>query len=467
MSEPKFCYRHPTRIAKRKCFQCTRPLCPECQQKLDHHLFCSDLCHKNYMTGITVVKPRPILRYSLYGGLFLLFSGLVYFGLLADAFYSGGDHAAQTSVARMIPSLPLENTAEKPSTPDSVSITRPINGMKSASQKVEVDGKAPANAVVAVYLNGSLVESTVAREGNYHFPGVLLTKHANVLQTRYYSDNGSSNFSPAIMVLYQDPIQEGDSSDWRFFQNSADNISRGNLGRKEIVFTFDGGSDSNSCDSILKTLKQYNIRSTVFLTGEFIEKYPEMARRIGAEHEVGNHTFNHEHLTTFATNSAQKTAPNMTREELQSQLRKTEELYFNATGKRMASLWRAPFGEHNLEIRKWAAELGYTHVAWTSNPKNRQNLDSLDWVPNQSYPGYFPAMLIKDRILSFGQNEPEQANGGIILMHLGTERADNDRVDQWLPEIIKTFRSRGYTFITASELVDHLDLLPNSMAEKR
>lgn len=465
MSEPKFCYQHPTRIAKRKCFQCTRPLCPECQRKLDHHLFCSDTCHKDYMRGLAIAAPRkPYVRYAVYGSLFVLFSGLVYFGLLADAFYSGGDKTSQASLGKIAPSLPVE-TAPETRDPDSVTITRPINGMKSPSQTVEVEGKAPAGAVVAAYLNGSLVESTVARDGNYSFPGVLLTKHANVLQTRYYTENGSSNFSPAIMVLYQDPIQEGDSGDFRFFQNSADNVARGNINRKELVLTFDGGSEANSCESILKTLKQYNIRSTMFLTGEFIEQNPELTRRIAAEHEVGNHTYSHEHLTTFAKNSSQKTAPEMTREELQMELRKTDELFFNATGKRMAPLWRAPFGEHNLEIRKWAAELGYTHVAWTANPKNHQNLDSLDWVPNQSYPGYFPALLIKDRILTFGQNEPEQANGGIVLMHLGTQRTDKDRVDQWLPEIIKTFKSRGYSFITASTLVDHMDLLP-SMAAK-
>jgi hypothetical protein len=105
-------------------------------------------------------------------------------------------------------------------------------------------------------------------------------------------------------------------------------------------------------------------------------------------------------------------------------------------------------------------------VAWTSDPKTRQNMDSLDWVPNSSYSGYFPAMLIKDRILSFGHNEPAQANGAIVLMHLGTERAPDDRVDKWLPEIIQTFRNRGYEFITASKLIDRQDLLPNIAAAK-
>jgi hypothetical protein len=76
-------------------------------------------------------------------------------------------------------------------------------------------------------------------------------------------------------------------------------------------------------------------------------------------------------------------------------------------------------------------------------------------------------MLIKDRILSFGHNETAQTNGAIVLMHLGTERAAADRVDQWLPEIIQTFRQRGYDLITASELIDRQDLLPNVAAVRK
>jgi DNA-binding winged helix-turn-helix (wHTH) protein len=49
-------------------------------------------------------------------------------------------------------------------------------------------------------------------------------------------------------------------------------------------------------------------------------------------------------------------------------------------------------------------------------------------------------------------------------MHLGSQRDPGDRLDKWLPEIIETFRQRGYKFITASELIDHRDLLPNVVA---
>jgi peptidoglycan/xylan/chitin deacetylase (PgdA/CDA1 family) len=464
MSEARFCYRHPTSLARRKCFGCGRPLCPECQLKLDHHLFCGELCNKNYLRDLAAQRPRRFRHYALYSSIAVLLGTFIYFGLLADAFYSGGDQKNRPSLNEIAPSLPVE-TASAPRRAEGINITRPLNGMKSASQTVEVEGKAPANAVVAMYLNGSLVESTVARNSTYTFPRVLLTKHANVLQTRYYSDDGSSNSSSAIMVFYQDEIHSA-GGDWKFFQNSSDNISRGNLSRKEIVLTFDGGSESNAAERILDTLKKYHIKATIFLTGEFIENHPDVTKRIAAEQEVGNHTYSHEHMTTYSENYTQQTAPQMTRDELQKELRKTEEAFTQVTGSRMAPLWRAPYGEHNLEIRRWAAEMGYTHVAWTVDPKDHQTMDSLDWVPDANTAGYFPAILIKDRLLSFGQNESEQANGSIVLMHLGTERKAGDEVDAWLPEIIKTFRQRGYEFIRASELIDHQDLLPTTATAK-
>jgi len=465
MPEPKFCFNHPTRIAKRKCFECGRALCPECQRKLDHHLFCGDLCHKTYLARIASKTTPRYARYALYAGSLVMVGGLIYFALFADAFYNGEEQPAQPSFAQIAPSLPVQLDST-PRTENTIIITRPVNGMKSASQTIEVEGKAPENALVALYLNGSLIESAVARGAVYRFPQVMLTKHANVLQTRFYVESGSSNASSAIMVFYKNEIP-ATAGDWKFFQNSSDNIARGNLSRREIVLTFDGGSEANSCENILNQLKQYNVRSTMFLTGEFIEKFPDLTRRIAREHEVGNHTYSHQHLTTYAQDSRQQTADHLTREELQSQLRKTEEIFYQTAGAKMLPVWRAPYGEHNLEIRRWAAELGYTHVAWTANPKTRQNMDSLDWVPNSNTPGYFPAMFIKERLLSFGQNEPEQANGAIVLMHLGSQRPAGDRLDPYLPEIVKTFRQRGYRFITATKLIDNQDLLPEVIALKR
>ena len=109
MNEPKFCYKHPARIARRRCFECGRALCPDCQISLDHHLFCGDLCHQSYLQkNATPKTSRPFFLYAGYAAIVLFVGGFIYFGLLADAFYSGGNEKQQDKLSGMSPSLPVD-----------------------------------------------------------------------------------------------------------------------------------------------------------------------------------------------------------------------------------------------------------------------------------------------------------------------------------------------------------------------
>ncbi len=435
MANTRFCYKDATHIARRTCFQCAKAICTSCQIKIDHHLFCGKSCHEEYLKAIAAKTGKGYKRYAVYATLILLLGGFLYFALLADAFYSGGNRDVKPNSAQIALSLPVD-MAEQPA--EEIRIHHPVNGMMSPSQAIQVDGPAPHNSVVALYLNGTMMDNTAVRGGYYRFPSVRLTKHVNVIQTRFYAENGSSDSSTAVMVLYENALRAGDNK-WDFFQNSSNNISRGNLKRKELAMTFNGGSEADSCAGILKTLEKADVRSTIFLSAEFIEKFPDFTRQAASRHEVGN--------------AQQQAVSEMTRADFQNQLRRTKNLFQQVTGKQMARLWRVSDAQNIAELREWAMELGYVHVAWTVDQKTGQNMDSLDSVSNTNSPGYFPALLIKDRLLSFGQNEPEQANGSILLMHLGSERNANDRLDPWIPEMIKTFRHRGYRFVTAGELL--------------
>jgi peptidoglycan/xylan/chitin deacetylase (PgdA/CDA1 family) len=172
---------------------------------------------------------------------------------------------------------------------------------------------------------------------------------------------------------------------------------------------------------------------------------------IGDGHEIGNHTFSHPHLTTFAFNRRQDTLPKITREFIQDELRQVARLFEEMTGVPLSPYWRAPYGEHNPEIRRWAAEIGYLHVGWTRNLEAGEDLDSRDWVADPRSPMYYRAQEVRDRILNFGNGTAAQANGGIVLLHLGTQRKQ-DRVDGELPAIIDGLRLQGYTLVPVSEL---------------
>jgi len=214
---------------------------------------------------------------------------------------------------------------------------------------------------------------------------------------------------------------------------------------KEIVVSFDAGSSDRGAEEILRALRERKIHTTIFLTGQFIEHYPDIAREIARDgHEVGNHTWDHPHLTTYATNGEQDTRPGVTEAFLRSELDRTRALFEKITGARMAPLWRAPYGEENARIRDWARSDGYSHVSWTHG--HGANLDSLDWVSDPASPRYRTSERVVERLVSLARP------GGIMLLHLGTDRKE-DAVAPRVPELLDSLASRGYRFARASEIL--------------
>jgi peptidoglycan/xylan/chitin deacetylase (PgdA/CDA1 family) len=122
----------------------------------------------------------------------------------------------------------------------------------------------------------------------------------------------------------------------------------------------------------------------------------------------------------------------------------------------MAPFWRAPFGEHNEEIRAWAADAGYRHISWTRGVGTAEDLDTRDWVADRSSRIYRSRDEIAARLMGFGAGRPEGLNGGIVLMHLATHR-QMDRPHESLPQILKTLQDHGYRLVTISELLEGID----------
>ena len=220
-------------------------------------------------------------------------------------------------------------------------------------------------------------------------------------------------------------------------------LTRGPDDRPDILVSFDAGSSDRGAIQILDALSARGIHTTIFLTGEFIRRYPDIVRRIAADgHEVGNHTDTHPHLTTYASDGRQVTRLGVDRAFVAGELARTARLYREATGRSMAPLWRAPFGEHNPEIRRWAAEQGYWHVGWTGG---RSGLDGLDWVTDPGSRSYQPADRLLARLVQHAEN------GGIVLLHLGSDR--EEPVASKIAVLFDGLKARGFRFARASEFL--------------
>lgn len=450
------CFRHPTEPGRRKCYHCHRPICARCQLRTDGHIYCSDHCSAAQRRRELVGRLHHWNRKALAGTWFrvALFSALVILGAAAAWLASHADifmQVPEAAPAILKKSKERVFDAEKPNwdAPGAVVIETPVHGAVVRENRLRVTGKAPAEAMVGLYVNGDKVDVQMCAGGTWQFDKVPLTAARNLVQARYFDHLGNSSYSPGVIVeLLALPARAAPEPPEPPGQPPADyaNLTRGPLGEREVFLTFDGGSTANVTAAILDILKREGVHATVFLTGEYIQHYPDLTRRIVAEgHMVGNHTFSHPHLTTYSFNARQRTLAGVTQEFLQSQLQRTREVFSLVTGKSMARLWRAPFGEFNAQILSWAQAEGYRHVCWTPH------LDTLDWVASPADPLFKTPQQILQGLLRRDQSDPRGLDGGIVLMHLGTERESGMEADRILPDLIQSLRAKGYRFGTVDE----------------
>ena len=238
------------------------------------------------------------------------------------------------------------------------------------------------------------------------------------------------------------PSPTGAASAWPGM-GEALNLIRGPGGRKRLLLSFDGGSTAEVATEVLDLLKARGIHTTLFLTGAFIRRFPILVKRMAAEgHEIGNHTMNHPHFAP-----GMKRDPKWTRERIQRELLEADAALVRLLGRPMDPYWRAPYGEHTAEIRRWAEELGYRHVGWS------EGADTLDWATTKERKLYRSGEAIVQRL---EKRLGRDGDGLIVLMHLGSARELGDRPTQGLGAFMDRALGEGWTFVSAGAFLQAL-----------
>ena len=193
----------------------------------------------------------------------------------------------------------------------------------------------------------------------------------------------------------------------------------GNTGEKVLYLTFDAGYENGCTAQILDVLKKNQVSAVFFLVGNYIERNPDLVRRMVQEgHIVGNHTMHHYDMSKLSDKAA-----------FSKELTQLETLYRDTVGSEMPKYYRPPQGIYSEENLKMAQELGYKTVFWS--------LAYVDWN-NDSQPTPEQA---------FQKLLPRTHNGAVVLLH-STSRTNA----QILNELIGKWKAEGYRFGTLDEL---------------
>ena len=66
---------------------------------------------------------------------------------------------------------------------------------------------------------------------------------------------------------------------------------------KKIAISFDAAWGNEQTEELIQILDQYNVKTTFFVVGEWVDKYPESVKALAdAGHEVCNHSDTHPYI---------------------------------------------------------------------------------------------------------------------------------------------------------------------------
>ena len=184
---------------------------------------------------------------------------------------------------------------------------------------------------------------------------------------------------------------------------------------KTISISFDAAWGNEDTQQLIDILARYNVKTTFFVVGEWVEKYPESVRALHeAGHEIMNHSNTHAHYNTLAA------------DEIIADINACNDKIEAITGVR-PTLIRCPYGEYDDHVIAAIRSIGMEPIQW--------DVDSLDWKD-------LSASEITKRVTGKVQS------GSICLFHnaaLHTPEA--------LPSILEFFKQNGYTVVPISQIL--------------
>ena len=186
---------------------------------------------------------------------------------------------------------------------------------------------------------------------------------------------------------------------------------------KKVALSFDAAWGNEDTKRILDILAAHDVHATFFMTGDWVENYPEDVKAIyEAGHDLGNHSANHKNMSELSE------------EECRQELMDVHEEVRELTGYEMF-LFRPPYGDYDNAVIRTAEECGYYSIQW--------DVDSLDWKDYGV-----------DSIIKTVTQHKHLGNGSIILCHNGAKYTA-----EALDALIEGLQEEGYEIVPVSQLI--------------
>jgi len=206
-------------------------------------------------------------------------------------------------------------------------------------------------------------------------------------------------------------------------------IWSGSRGSNMVALTLDMGGRVDPALDIMNWLIENRVPATIFMTGSMADNQNTDAGR-----QVLQLVDSHRDLFVLANHSySHPDFRDLNLEQMQAELRRTEEAIVKYTTAPTKPYFRPPYGGQNAAVVSGVASAGYHKtIMW--------DIDTIDWRPVAD--GGPTADDIVNKVVGNAQG------GSIVLMHLG-----GYNTYEALPRIVSGLKAKGLTPVTLADML--------------
>lgn len=220
-----------------------------------------------------------------------------------------------------------------------------------------------------------------------------------------------SNLLILVMLVLVNALTLNFESQYVFSVSTDQAIYYGNKDSNYVTLMINVYWGNEYLPQILKTLNDYDVKTTFFVGGSWAEKYPELLQQIyNNGHEIANHGYFHKDHKTLNYDQ------NIT------EIKSAHSVVNTLIGVQM-NLFAPPSGAYNKTTLKAANDAGYKTIMWSK--------DTIDWRD-------------KDTNIIYTRATNNVVGGDLILMHPTQHTAEA------LPNILEFYKTNNLSVVPVS-----------------
>lgn len=314
------------------------------------------------------------------------------------------------------------------------------------------------NALAGALVNGPVQKSdyvkvfdpTLTKDDTYQrFQSEWAVYHDDVTDdlTNKPTTDGTAALSYLLAAKQKEgvPNKKSDKNEYL-----AGGLIKTDVSKKQICLVFAGHDMNDGAKLIYKTLTKQKVTASFFFTGDFYRKgrNASLIKKLKKQqYYLGPHSDNNRLFNSLTRRDSLAIGKSDFINDLKANYKAMEKFDIS---KQDAPFFLPPQESYNETISTWAKEFGMNLVCYT--PGTLSNTDiSVPEMRNK----YFSGIEIYNRIMEV--ESKQTLNGSILLFHVGSDKARQDKFYTRLNSLLTELKKKGYEFVDlykASDLVD-------------